>query len=322
VVSLYKEKENNKQAIIYMQTIEDAKLLRNVLFDHNVSAACVTSDIVCNVRNKILEDFELHKISVLTTVNVLSLGFDSPCIEVIMQPYATSSPISYIQRIGRGLRPYKGKTECRVYIFGTAPSINRRIYEKLDTVMLYGDKKKSYDTYTDELLLNYWDEKKEIYHWTSTVVECIEHMRKIGMPNFAEMLNEKRFPSKFMGDIKEFLGKLPDKTPCVANRNYPASDQQVTLLAKLGFDFRDLTSLTRGEASAMISVMYSGQSNPEWDRFVLETGKFKGVHVSQLPYTYRQLLLTDYRFKNSNAANKLREWNRRRQYDKNYEPRS
>ena len=114
-------------------------------------------------------------------------------------------------------------------------------------------------------------------------------------------------------NIQELIDKLPEKKPCVAGGDRAATDYQVTLLSKLGFDLKDCSYLTKREASAMISVMYSGQTNPEWDKWVLPSGKFKGVHVSQIPYVYRNMLLTDYRFKNSNAAQLLRDWNKRRQ---------
>ena len=128
---LYLEKERGKKALVFMTSIEDAKQMRNVLDNHGVKARAITSELLGEERDKVLSAFRRGEIDVLTTVNVLTAGFDSPNVEAIFMPYPTQSPTTYLQRVGRGLRPCPevGKEECRIYVCGDAPAIRREMYK-------------------------------------------------------------------------------------------------------------------------------------------------------------------------------------------------
>ena len=55
-------------------------------------------------RQTKLELFKDNKIQVITNFNVLTTGFDSPNIEVVIIARPTLSVVLYSQMIGRGLR--------------------------------------------------------------------------------------------------------------------------------------------------------------------------------------------------------------------------
>ena len=65
-------------------------------------------------REKALKDFAAGKTKVLCNVFILTEGYDLPRIDTVILNRATKSRIAWKQMIGRGLRPYEGKTVCKV----------------------------------------------------------------------------------------------------------------------------------------------------------------------------------------------------------------
>ena len=62
-------------------------------------------------RQKILNKFLNNKIKCIINVDVFTEGTDLPNIETLILARPTQSVSAYIQRVGRGLRKYKGKNE-------------------------------------------------------------------------------------------------------------------------------------------------------------------------------------------------------------------
>ena len=63
-------------------------------------ADCVTRKTAH--RDKILEEFKAGQIQALTSVGVLTTGFDFPDIDLIVMMRPTMSPGLYLQMAGRG----------------------------------------------------------------------------------------------------------------------------------------------------------------------------------------------------------------------------
>ena len=77
-------------------------------------------------RARYLQQFELGEVQVLVNVNVLGEGWDAPLTSCVIMPRATGSTVDWIQRSGRGLRPYPGKTDCYLLdLAGTAHTLGR-----------------------------------------------------------------------------------------------------------------------------------------------------------------------------------------------------
>lgn len=79
-------------------------------------AACITGDTPREERELRYAQIESGEIKVLVSVNVFTEGFDLPCIETVILARLCSVTGSYLQRIGRGLRPSveTKKTRCLV----------------------------------------------------------------------------------------------------------------------------------------------------------------------------------------------------------------
>ncbi|MHB8153373.1 MAG: DEAD/DEAH box helicase [Bacillati bacterium] len=65
-------------------------------------------------RDKILADFRSGKTRCLISTSVLDEGYDLPVIDAVILAAPSKSLIKTIQRIGRALRPYPGKTDALI----------------------------------------------------------------------------------------------------------------------------------------------------------------------------------------------------------------
>jgi len=78
----------------------------------------VTGETFSMEREKTLSDFAGGRLRFLVNVDVLTTGFDAPCIDCIAVMRSTMSPGLFAQIVGRGLRTSPGKENCLVLDFG------------------------------------------------------------------------------------------------------------------------------------------------------------------------------------------------------------
>tara|TARA_R110000824_G_scaffold172434_1_gene350299 strand:- start:29326 stop:31041 length:1716 start_codon:yes stop_codon:yes gene_type:complete len=79
---------------------------------------CVTGETTDIERSMYLNDFRNNHLRWLVNCNVLTTGFDAPCIDAIAVLRATMSPGLFCQIVGRGLRTDPSKTDCLILDFG------------------------------------------------------------------------------------------------------------------------------------------------------------------------------------------------------------
>ena len=124
IAHIYNQKHKGHKAVCYLKSIAEAKLCRQIMIDMGISCEAVTSKLTGEKRDKLLEAFRKGEgPDMLTTVDVLTAGFDSPNLRAIFMPYKVGSVTTYLQRVGRGLRPYTDKTHCDIYVGNKAPNI-------------------------------------------------------------------------------------------------------------------------------------------------------------------------------------------------------
>jgi superfamily II DNA or RNA helicase len=297
VAKTYEEKESGNSAIIFMRTIQDAKSLRNVFVDGGTRAETITSKITGEERNRIIEEFNRGEVSILVTCDVLSAGFDSPRVSAVFQPYPVGSVTKYMQRIGRGLRthPESGKKDCHIYVFGRAPSISKKFYEKVHNLTLNsGGEIKEYDTVTETLMYNEWEGiSQERYQWNKEVADAVKKMQKLGMSTLSQKLDERDFPKRFLDNILNLVNKLPSSKPYSLNGNTSATPKQISLLKRYDFTNDQIKNLSKQEASTMISSLVSDKMRHKDKRFVLKSGAHAGKHVAETPWAYRTYVLNN-----------------------------
>lgn len=306
-VKTYKQYEDGNSAIIYMRTVEEAKSIRNCFQEIGIKAECLSFDMPKELRNEFIRRFNSGDIKVLSSVDVLSAGFDSPVVRSIFMPYGTRSVTKYMQRIGRGLRidSGTGKSFCNVYIYGADPRIQSGFYERINNLALNANGKvKDYDTFKEEIDYNDFEPGSQRYEYTSVICDTIKKMESLGCSELASMLNHKEFPKRFMDKIGLLNKRLPEKILHRVSKAKP-TDKQKQLLTSYSFTKDQLTKINKYEASVMIEAII-GKSN---DGYTIQEGRFKGYHVSQIPFNYRNAVLEKY--PESSIASLIKSWQSR-----------
>ena len=108
--------------MIFATSVKHACYIENLLHMH----PGVSPDEVGTVfgstspleRASTIAAFIDRRIKFLVNVDVLTTGFDAPCIDAIAILRATASPGLYAQIVGRGLRVHGSKADCIVLDFG------------------------------------------------------------------------------------------------------------------------------------------------------------------------------------------------------------
>lgn len=98
-----------KQAIYFASDIFTGKKMEEKFNATDIKAKLLTGDTDDSIRLSSMNDFRERKIQVLINVDLFDEGLDVPGIEVVGMCRPTESLGKYLQMIGRGLRPAKGK---------------------------------------------------------------------------------------------------------------------------------------------------------------------------------------------------------------------
>lgn len=115
----YKERSLGQKTLIFNNGINTSKQVfltfKEAGFDN---IRHLDSKMSKSERNEIVEWFRNTENAVLTSVGILTTGFDEPTIKTIIMNRATKSPTLYYQMIGRGSRILPDKKEFKVVDLG------------------------------------------------------------------------------------------------------------------------------------------------------------------------------------------------------------
>ena len=106
-----------KSWLVFCAGVAHAQHIAEALNNEGITTECVTGETPSAERDRILTDFKQGRIRALTSVGVLTTGFDAPGIDLIAMLRPTMSPGLYVQMAGRGLRIAPNKTDCLVLDF-------------------------------------------------------------------------------------------------------------------------------------------------------------------------------------------------------------
>jgi DNA repair protein RadD len=106
------EHARGRRGFIFSRTVTDAKSQAEQLRARGVSAACVEGKMSKKARDDAMDGFRTGRIDWLTNVHVLTEGVDVPNAEVCMLARSPQHAGTYLQMVGRVLRPADGKTEA------------------------------------------------------------------------------------------------------------------------------------------------------------------------------------------------------------------
>jgi DNA repair protein RadD len=103
--------------IVFCAGVEHASQVMDQLRSMGVAVACITGETPAHERDRTIKAFKAGQLRCLTSVGVLTTGFDAPHVDLIALLRPTLSTGLYVQMLGRGTRLADGKTNCLVLDF-------------------------------------------------------------------------------------------------------------------------------------------------------------------------------------------------------------
>lgn len=103
--------------IVFCTGVDHAEKVAACLRAMGVATACVTGKTERGERDRSIRAFKSRELRCLTSVGVLTTGFDAPHVDLIAMLRPTLSTGLYVQMLGRGTRLAEGKSNCLVLDF-------------------------------------------------------------------------------------------------------------------------------------------------------------------------------------------------------------
>lgn len=107
-------KGSPRPGVVDAINITDAKEFAGILKEAGISAEVVHSKLHADTVKSRIAKLEAARLEVIVHVQMLSRGVDIPCLRWLCCRRPIGSRTLFAQYIGRGIRTYPGKTECRV----------------------------------------------------------------------------------------------------------------------------------------------------------------------------------------------------------------
>jgi superfamily II DNA or RNA helicase len=123
LLSAYQEISSGKKTLIFNNGIETSKHVFHTFQHAGYEIRHLDNTNTPRERKDILQWFRDKPDAILTSVSILTTGFDEPTVESIILNRATKSLTLYFQMIGRGSRIIPGKSEFTVIDLGN--NLNR-----------------------------------------------------------------------------------------------------------------------------------------------------------------------------------------------------
>ncbi len=110
----YRAHASGSRAIVFASNVAHAEDIARRFVEAGIAAECVVGDTPRTVRDGVRARLRSRELLVLVGVGVFIEGWDEPSVETVIlaRPFTVCG--AYLQAIGRGLRPWEGKSRCTV----------------------------------------------------------------------------------------------------------------------------------------------------------------------------------------------------------------
>lgn len=115
MVKTYLSNPELKRAVVFTVSIKEAQRIAESFQQAGVPAQVLDGGMHRDVRAKAVRRFRDNELCVLTTVDLISEGFDLPAMDGVFLGRPTWSLGLYRQQVGRVLRTYPGKKTAWIY---------------------------------------------------------------------------------------------------------------------------------------------------------------------------------------------------------------
>src|SRR5690606_30037537 len=100
--------------LFFRSSVDHARHMAEILRETGKRAEVITGDTTPAERTRIIEQYKRGGIDALTSVGVLTTGFDAPRTDLIVMARPTQSTGLYVQMAGRGMRIKPQGGDCLV----------------------------------------------------------------------------------------------------------------------------------------------------------------------------------------------------------------
>jgi DNA repair protein RadD len=100
--------------IVFAAGVKHAMQIRDEVRGHGHTCEAITGDMAAGQRDWFINEFRAGRIRCLTSVGVLTTGFNVPHVDLVGLMRPTLSAGLFVQQVGRGFRIAPGKTNCLV----------------------------------------------------------------------------------------------------------------------------------------------------------------------------------------------------------------
>jgi ATP-dependent helicase IRC3 len=114
IIKTYLDEMQHKKSLIFCINVKHSLEIAQLLYEKGVIARAIYGDMNEAEKQSTLKGFREGQISVLCNCQLLTEGFDEPAIDGIILARPTRSKALFMQMIGRGLRIYPGKENCKI----------------------------------------------------------------------------------------------------------------------------------------------------------------------------------------------------------------
>ncbi len=121
-------KIGQRPTLVFGVKVEHAEQLAEAFRHKGLKAQAISGACSRAEREQLFADWRAGKIQVVCNCSLLTEGFDYPEIAALVIARPTLSPGLYVQMLGRGTRPAKGKQDCLVLdVMGNHPDTSRQV---------------------------------------------------------------------------------------------------------------------------------------------------------------------------------------------------
>jgi superfamily II DNA or RNA helicase len=152
LVDAYEEQAKGTKTLIFNNGINTSKYVNNLFTEAGYEIRHLDNTNTEQERKEILNWFRNKPDAILTSVGILTTGFDEPTVESIIINRATKSLTLYHQMIGRGSRVLPNKNSFKIIDLGN----NAARFGLWDAQINWHDIFRSPDFYLESL----WDDKE------------------------------------------------------------------------------------------------------------------------------------------------------------------
>jgi DNA repair protein RadD len=116
-VAEYRKYLHNQPTICFYPTVEMAEIAAQKFRQAGYNFMSIDGKMSPIARKKAIDGLGSGELHGLTSCSVISEGTDIPVVNGIIDMTKTKSIVSYLQKMGRGLRACEGKTHCTILDF-------------------------------------------------------------------------------------------------------------------------------------------------------------------------------------------------------------